>query len=181
MNKQVEQSAAASPSEEFVQLFTRYQRRVYLFILSQIPNPNDAEEVLQESNVVILRKCNQFEMGTNFLAWACSIARFEVLKHHDRNKRDRLSFSNEFLELVEGETVRRDQLTEFRRDALGKCIGKLAEKDRDLLQLRYATGSDGNTVAEKLGRPRNSIYQSLSRIRKSLLDCVNRKLAAETK
>jgi RNA polymerase sigma-70 factor (ECF subfamily) len=180
MNPSAKQSANASPSEEFVQLFTRYQRRVYLFILSQISDATEAEEVLQEANMVILRKCDQFEMGTNFLAWACSVARFEILKYRDRHKRDRHHFSSDFLELVAGETVRRDTLTEVRREALTNCITKLNDSDRELIQLRYATGNDGNTVAEKLGRPRNSIYQSLGRIRKVLLDCVQRTLATET-
>lgn len=168
------------PSEEFVQAFSRHQRKVYLFILSQIPNPGDAEEVLQETNVVILRKCDQFERGTNFLAWACSIARFEVLKYRDRYKRNRLHFSSDFLDLIETEIIRRDELTDRRRDALATCVGKLNEKDQKLIKLRYAPGSDGQSVAEAIGRPRNSVYQSLSRIRKVLLECVNRQLGAET-
>lgn len=179
-NTPEQQSEASKPSEEFVQLFTKHQRRVYLFILGQIPNPGDAEEVLQESNVVILRKCDQFEIGTNFLAWACSVARFEILKYRDRFKRNRLRFSSEFLDLIEGETVRRDELSDSRRDALATCIGKLSDKDRELIQLRYASDGKGQDVAAALGRPRNSVYQSLSRIRKLLLDCVNRSLAIET-
>ncbi len=168
-----------NPTEEFVQLFTRYQRRIYLFILGQVPNPIDAEEVLQETNVVILRKHTQFEMGTNFLAWGCSVARFEILKHRDRYKRDRLHFSNEFLQLVEGETVKREAVSEARREALVGCISKLSETDRELIQLRYSPGNNGHNVAEALGRPANSVYQSLSRIRKALLDCINRRVAAE--
>ena len=129
---------------------------------------------------MILRKCDQFEIGTNFLAWACSVARFEILKYRDRFKRNRLRFSSEFLDLIEGETVRRDELSDSRRDALATCIGKLSEKDRKLIQMRYASDGKGQDVAAALGRPRNSVYQSLSRIRKLLLDCVNRSLAIET-
>lgn len=169
----------SQPTDEFVQLFTRNQRRVYLFILSQVSNPSDAEEILQETNVVILRKCSHFELGTNFLAWACSIARFEILKYRDRFKRDRLHFSNEFLDLVEGETVRRGELSDARRDALSGCIAKLSDSDKKLIRLRYAPGSNGQSVAAAVGRPPNSVYQSLSRIRRVLLECVTRTLTAE--
>ena len=65
---------AAGPREEFIKLFTKYQRRVFLFILSQVPNPVDAEEIHQEANVIIWRKFDRFELGTNFLAWACPAA-----------------------------------------------------------------------------------------------------------
>lgn len=179
MNNAHEQDGS-QPSEEFVQLFTRHQRRVYHFILGQIPNPSDAEEVLQETNVVLLRKSSQFEPGTNFLAWACSVARFEVLKHRDRYKRNRLQFSTDFLDLVQSEVIRRDETSEARRDALVGCVGKLNDKDRKLIKLRYTPGNNGQSVADAVGRPPNSVYQSLSRIRKTLLDCVNRTLAAQS-
>lgn len=162
-----------------MQLFTRHQRRVYLFILSQIPDPAEAEEVLQETNVVILRKFGRFEAGTNFLAWACSIARFEVLKYYDRHKRDRVHFSTEFIRLVEGETVRREELTDARRIALAKCLNGLGEDDRRLIELRYKPGNTGRSVAGQIGRPSNSVYQSLGRIRRALLDCINRRVAAQ--
>jgi len=47
-----------------------------------------------------------------------------------------------------------------------------------LIQARYAPGENGLKVAEKLGRPTNSVYQSIGRIRKTLFDCVNRRLAS---
>ena len=47
--------SSLAPKEEFIKLFTRYQRRVFLFILSQVPNPVDAEEIHQETNVIIWR------------------------------------------------------------------------------------------------------------------------------
>ena len=179
MSKQPsEQATRAAPDAEFVQLFTRYQRRIYLFILGQVSNPVDAEEILQEANVVMLRKSDQFEIGTNFFAWACSVARFEILKYRDRFKRDRLHFSNEFLQLVEGETVKREAMSELRREALARCINKLSQPDRELIQLRYKPGNNGQSVAKTLDRPANSVYQSLSRIRKALMECITRRLAS---
>lgn len=59
----------AVPTEEFVQLFSRSQRRLFLHILAQVSNPADAEEILQDTNVVIWSKFEQFQQGTNFIAW----------------------------------------------------------------------------------------------------------------
>ena len=80
------ESSVSAPREEFIKLFTRYQRRVFLFILSQVPSPVDAEEIHQETNVIIWRKFDRFELGTNFLAWACQIANYEVLKYRSRQR-----------------------------------------------------------------------------------------------
>jgi RNA polymerase sigma-70 factor, ECF subfamily len=172
-------ASAAGPDPEFVQLFTRSQRSLYLFILSQVPNSVDAEEILQETNLVIWRKMDRFQPGTSFPAWSSQIALLEVLKFRERRQRDRLRFSDEFVERVAEEAkVATDRLEERQR-ALVHCLGKLRKDDRELLEQRYAPGTNGLGLAERLGRPVNSVYQSLGRIRRALIECVNRRLAAE--
>lgn len=168
----------ASPGGEFVQLFTKHQRRLYLYILAQVPNPVDAEEILQEANIVVWRKFDRFEPGTNFFAWSCRIANYEVLKYRDRRRRDRLRFSNEFVELVAREFAENTDHEVDKRNALLGCLSKLRPKDRELVRQRYASGENGNSLAELLGRPVNSVYQSLGRIRKTLLECMKRRMAA---
>ena len=70
----------SAPGEDFVRLFTQAQRPLYLFILPLVHTTADADEVLQETNVVMLSKWIQFELGTNFLAWCRTIARLEVFR-----------------------------------------------------------------------------------------------------
>jgi RNA polymerase sigma-70 factor, ECF subfamily len=170
---------ATPPGDEFVQLFTRHQRPLYLQILAQVPNPVDAEEILQETNVAIWRKCDRFQLGTNFFAWASRIATYEVLRFRQRRSRDRLLFSDRFIEQIAEETQADNEHLELRRKALLACLRKLRPQDRELLERRYAPGENGKSVAERLGRPVNSVYQSLGRIRRTLLDCITRRLAAE--
>jgi RNA polymerase sigma-70 factor (ECF subfamily) len=166
------------PSEEFVQLFTRTQRRLYLTILAQVPRPDDAEEILQNANVIIWSKYHQFEAGTNFFAWAARIATYEVLKYRQKHARDRLQFSEEFVKSVAVEMADDSPQLDQRRQALARCMNKLRPKDRELIRLRYSDGARGKTVARHIGRPVNSVYQSLGRIRRALLNCVNRQLNA---
>lgn len=165
------------PSEEFVQLFTRHQRPLYLFLLSQCPNPIEAEEILQETNVIIWKKYAQFEVGTNFFAWTCKIARFEFLKHRERRTRERIVFSDEFVSMVADEVEERSVTLEQRREALIECLRKLNDKDRQLIEKRYSPGESGKSVAQFLNRPANAVYQSLSRIRRTLHTCVTRRMA----
>ena len=171
--------SAADPREEFIKLFTKFQRRVFLFILSQVPNPVDAEEIHQETNVIIWRKFDRFELGTNFLAWACQIASYEVLKYRERQRRDRHLFSDEFVRQVASDAIEQADELEQRRQHLAVCLSKLRNEDRELIQQRYSAGESGKSVAELIGRPINSVYQSLSRIRRTLLECVNRQVQAQ--
>jgi RNA polymerase sigma-70 factor, ECF subfamily len=170
---------AAATGTEFVQLFTHHQRRLFLYILSQVSNPIDAEEVLQETNVVIWSKSGQFREGTNFLAWVSQIANFEVMKFRAKRKRDKLYFSDDFLETVSRDALERVDEFEFRRAALVECLAKLRPKDRELIQLRYSPGECGKRLAEDLGRPANSVYQTLGRIRRTLMECIQRRVANE--
>lgn len=166
------------PSEEFIQLFTRAQRPIYLFILSQTADVQAAEEILQETNLVIWAKCRQFQDDTNFAAWTRQIATYEILKWRQRQRRDKLSFSDDFLKAVAEEVETRSPLQDQRRNALEECMQKLQEHDRILIERRYQPGVTGKELARDLGRPANSVYQSLSRIRRVLLECIERQLTA---
>jgi RNA polymerase sigma-70 factor, ECF subfamily len=170
-------AAAPRPDDEFVQLFTRHQRRLFLYILAQIPNAVEAEEILQETNLVIWKKCDQFQPGTHFFAWSSRIARLEVLKWLERRQRDRSRFRPELVELIAAEALDDPGDHDERRKALATCLGKLSPRDRQLIERRYAPGASGKSLAEQLGRPANSVYQSLGRIRRALLECITRRLA----
>lgn len=172
-----ETSSTRLPDAEFIKEFTRHQRQVFLYILSQISNPLESEEILQETNLVIWNKFDQFEPGTNFKAWACQIARYEVLKYLDRRRRDKHYFSDELMEQIAEESFEDSLEWEFRREGLAHCMQKLKPKDRELIQQRYAPGKNGRYVADELGRPMNSVYQSLGRIRRNLLECIQRYLS----
>ncbi len=162
------------PSSEFIQQFTRSQRQLFLRILRLIPNPFDAEEVLQETNLVVWRKAADFTAGSNFLAWAGRIAHYEVLKFRERKHRDLLTFSDRFVEALAVDQEYDSQGSEERRLQLARCLAQLREQDRELIRRRYTPGETGKSLAEAIGRPANAVYQSLSRIRRTLLECLTR-------
>lgn len=175
---EAEQSSSTLPDAAFIKDFTRYQRPVFLYILSQIANPVEAEEILQETNIVIWKKFESYQPGTNFLAWACQIARYEVLKHLDRHRRDKHYFNDDLMEQLAEEALDSADEWEMRREALSACLQKLRAKDRELIQKRYSPDETGQNLGDETGRPMNSIYQSLGRIRRSLHECIQRYLTA---
>lgn len=169
---------STGPSEEFVRLFTQAQRSLYLFILPLVRTSADAEEVLQETNIVILSKWAQFEPGTNFLAWCRAIARLEVFRFR-RSRHHKLQLLGDDVINVLSRRIEEQPVDlERRRSALSECISKLREADQELIRRRYAPGVSGDDVANQLGRPANSVYQSLGRIRRVLVECVRRQMAS---
>jgi len=168
-------------TEEFTRLLAKHQSRIYSYIYTIMPNSADADEVFQETSVVLWRKFEEYRPDTNFFQWAARIAYFKVLSHRKKQKRSRLVGSDEFIELVAADMeMHADQYLDRER-ALANCIAKLREKDRDLINRRYAPNGTVKVVAEQLGRPSKSIYAALGRIRRALLECVDRTLIAESR
>jgi len=166
--------------DEFLRLYSRHYTHLQAFVLSIVPNWNDAEEILQESSTVLWEKFDQFQQGTNFLGWACRIARFECYRHLRGRKREHLLFSESFANLVASETVHMADELDRRREALAQCVAKLKESERELLRLRYEKGYSGSETASRVGRSIHAIYKSMKIIRNKLYQCVQNQLGLET-
>jgi RNA polymerase sigma-70 factor (ECF subfamily) len=169
--------AADDKADRFVRLLAANQRRLFLYVMSLVPHWADAEEVLQETNLVLWREFDTFRPGTNFAAWACRVALNQVLAWRKRRQRDRLEFSDAFLEAVAAETEAAADALEDRCEALAGCIAKLPAHHRDMLRLRYGENRGIEAIADQLQRTTEAVYRALSRIRHALHECVNRTLA----
>ena len=165
--------------EQFIRLFTQHESGLRAFVRSLLPGREHADEILQETCVVLWRKFAEFDKGSNFLAWACTIARFEVLKYRRRLARDRHVFNVELLELLADEAASEMDRRVQELQALEPCIQRLKLRQRELVTACYAPGISIKDVAEGLGRSATSLYKALDRIRGALLECIERSLAQE--
>jgi len=173
--------AGGLEEDAFVNLLIEWQRRLYAFILTLVPNFSDADDVLQETNAVLLRKRHDFVAGTDFGAWVCQVAYYEVLNYRKRQGRNgRCAMLDEsLLEELASEAAKRVTGQEARLTALGQCLERLSAKDRELIHQRYRLNCSAEEIAEKTGRTAGAIRQVLYRIRGDLLRCIERRLARE--
>src|SRR5918996_655950 len=107
--------------EEFARLFSRNARRIYGFIMTLVFSHHDAEEVFQNTSVVLWNKFGEFQPGTNFFAWASRIAYFEVLSLMKQQRRSR-TISDEALELLANEAAALADESSSRHEALEECL-----------------------------------------------------------
>lgn len=162
---------------EFVRLFSANQRRIQTFIFTLLPDRDQAQDVMQETSVVLWQKFDSFETGTDFTAWAFRIARLEVLSLVRRHQRGRLVFDETLCQQLADEFTGRGAVSENRLRALQACVGRLPEIDRDLLQRRYEEGATIKSVAEAVGRPLQGMYKAMRRIHRTLFECTQRTLS----
>ncbi len=160
--------------EAFVRLMTEHQGRLYAYVLSLLGDPDQANDVLQEANLVLWRNAAEFQIGSNFRAWAFRIAHFQVMACRQRQLRDRLVFDDEMLALLDPAAKAVDETYEDRQQRLTACLETLPEAQRDLLRRRYADGLSLETIAESIRRTANAVAQTLFRVRRTLIDCVTR-------
>lgn len=166
-------------TDEFIRLLTQHQPAVFLFIVSQLPQRADAEEVLQETNLLLWKKFDEYQSGTNFRAWAMQIASFRAKKFIESMGRSKLHFGDQFLDKVAAvadETIHR---VEQRNAALQQCLDELPHKDRQLIELRYLAAGSIASVAAATGRSAEAVYKAIQRARRALHQCIQAKMVAE--
>jgi RNA polymerase sigma-70 factor (ECF subfamily) len=103
----------------------------------------------------------------------------QVLAWRKRRQRERLVFSEAFLEAVAAEVSADAELLEERSHQLAGCIQKLPPHHRELIRLRYSEGNAVETIASEAHRTVDAVYRMLSRIRQALFDCVTHSLGQE--
>ncbi len=164
--------------EEFALQFSRNARRIYGFVMTLVFNYHDAEEVFQNTSVVLWNKFADFEPGSDFFAWASHVAYYEVLNLMKQRRRSR-TFSDEALEVLASEATAISDRSSERYEALEECLGRLAPTDRALLQERYFYQRPPKQIATMQSRSIHSVYRALNRIHALLLNCVQRNLSRE--
>jgi RNA polymerase sigma-70 factor, ECF subfamily len=166
-------------SDELVGLLTPHKNEIFGFIFCMVHSLQDAEDIFQQAVITMWNKFDQFEPGSNFLPWACRIARYKALNFIKSKRRARVYFSEDLIsELAEQEAEQTEAL-EARLRALATCRQKLSSGDQALLALCYGDSGTIRDAAERIGRPVGSVYDSLSRIRRALYLCIERTLAQE--
>jgi len=162
----------------YMQQVVGWQPRLYAFALSLTGNPNEADDVLQNTNLVLLKKREAFRPDADFGAWALQIARFEVQRFRQSSARVRGRFDDVLIEQLATRAGASGGDPGAELKVLRWCMLRLTSSEREMLTLRYG-GSSVGAIAEKWGRSVGSISQTLYRVRGKLAECVKRALNAE--
>jgi RNA polymerase sigma-70 factor (ECF subfamily) len=167
---------------EFAELLRADQTRLFGYIHSLVRDLNDADDLFQQTTLILWKKFADFDRQRSFFSWACGVARLEIANFLRSRGRQRLYFSDDLsLLLIEAQGEITDEELEDRRDALARCVEQLRPRDRELLTECYADASGVHGAADRRGRSPQSIYNSLRRIRRALFECIARTLAQESR
>jgi RNA polymerase sigma-70 factor, ECF subfamily len=168
--------------DQFMDLLMANQGRIFGYIYAAVRNLDDAEELYQQTSIVLWSKFSSYQSGSDFARWAFQAAKYEILHFQRNRRRTAICFSDQALtNLAEVQTSGDNEVRVFEQEILAECVDELSPDDQRLVQLCYGHQHSIKQVANRLQRSAQTLYNSLSRIRHALLDCVHLKLAREQK
>ena len=167
-------------SEEFARLLAGCEKELFSYILALVWNLQDAEDLYQQTAMTLWAKFQEYEQRTDFSHWAFATARLLTLNFQRTQRRYKRFLTSDTATMLAGkQTNLPDAAINDLPDGLIKCMGRLGDSDRNLVQLCYGEDQAIKLVAEEIGRTVQSTYNSLSRIRRSLFDCIRRAMDRE--
>ncbi len=161
-------------SIKFVQLLAQSQSAMFAYAAKLLGDSHEAHNVVQEANLIILKKATDFDPETDFMAWAAKIVYYQVLANIRDRKRQRLVFSEELIARLAQFHVTCD--IDDRRVAMRSCIEELRADQKDLIRRRYFEGESVKAISDTIGKSHGALRKSLMRVRRTLMQCIELKL-----
>lgn len=169
---------ASRSHERFMRLYATHHRELFAYVMALVGDEHQAEEVFQDTSVTLWKQFSQFEPGpgSDFVRWAAMVALNQVRNWRRTRGRDRHVFSESLVEQLAADRMALFEEDQPRREALKLCLEKLRAVDRRLIERCYGESGSFKQIAADLGRPANTVYKALNRIRATLLNCIERAL-----
>ena len=141
---------------------------------------SEAEEIVQEVFLVVSRKAQTWSAGTDFLAWACTVARYETLHFQRTHARRTARLDEDVIELLYATEPVDESAWQHRVEALRRCLGRLAPRAKELVWRRYHGAQMPEQIATGIGWTVNSVRVALTRARGVLRECLEKQLNASS-
>lgn len=168
--------------DEFVSLLARHEQAIRGFVRSLLPSQHDVDDVMQETGLVCWRKFESFQStddSSDFVRWACVIARFEALRYRRNYARDRLVFDEDVIRILAADAESRLNTAEAEREAVAHCLGKLQEPEQRLLLSVHRPGDSIAQIAADTGQKARRLYSKVNVLRDLISECLRTRLAEE--
>jgi RNA polymerase sigma-70 factor, ECF subfamily len=153
--------------------------RIFAYIYAMLPHQADAEDVFQRTSMLLWKKFGQYDGEEGFLAWACTVAHYEVLNFLRTAQRHRLQFDHDLINQIADLRKSGHGESDYRLDALRCCLQGLKGAEREVVEIAYRSEESLREYAESSGAALQTLYNRVSLARRKLLACVKRRVALE--
>ena len=163
---------------KYMEMLMSAHNQLYRYIYSLTGKVDQAEDILQETNLKLWQLRDEFDHSRDFLPWACKVAYNQVRAARKKIQRERLVFQDdEVLHTIAMDQIERMSQADDRSEALEVCIDKLPPKHKSLVDKYYRSGFTMEEVGMALDKSSGTIAVALHRIRTALAECIKERMA----
>jgi RNA polymerase sigma factor (sigma-70 family) len=158
------------------ELFKKLSDRFKYFLRHKIDSGLDVEEVAQETMLTISEKIEALEIESSFAAWAYQVLEFKLARYYRDKRTAARKFAYDGGMQDAPEPAVPDATPSLKRRLL-ECLKKVSGANRifaRILNLQYQ-GFETSEICGKLNVTRSNAYIILSRARRALKECLDRK------
>lgn len=162
----------------------RSQHRIYRFIMTLVPDADEADDLLQQVSMTLWQRWDDFDPDqAQFIQWALGVARNHVRNYIRTRvrKKKHVVFDEALVEELADVRIEEEQHFEEQREALNVCLKRLSAPNRALVENFYNRTASVGEIARSYGISGRSLNRYVSRIRQTLLDCILRSLALKVR
>lgn len=169
-------------SDKFLGLLLPNQKKIMAYILSNVPHYAAAEDILQNTISILWKKYDAYVPETNFMMWAISVARYEIMTYYRKCQKDeKLVFNEALRQMLERESAFRSPHLDDRLNALQACVKKLSHDQSKLIKLRYEQELSFSKIGEQMGISSAAVFKKVSLIHSRLVQCIRLTLSGGAK
>lgn len=167
-------------SQMFIKLFEADKNRLYAYIYAYMMDKTAADDIFQETSMVLWRNIEKFQPGTSFSKWANGIAFNRVREYRYAHKKYVLGFNDDFLqefsEDISINDTKQSKKQERKWGYLEQCCTQLPAPLQNIYQSFYVKNIKAQQLADETGRSIYAIRKAIRKLRQKLYDCVEDKL-----
>jgi RNA polymerase sigma-70 factor (ECF subfamily) len=166
--------------QAFESVIDAYVRRLRTFVALNAPFSDMIDEIAHETFVYAFQNIHKFETGTSLFAWFRAIAKNLIRSEIQRRTRER-SNKSKYVEqqLLTFSDSQNDNKTSQKMDYLDECLGRISNRMRRLLDMKYKNSLSRDEIAVALKQSPSWVGTTLFRIRNQLKDCIELKRIKE--
>lgn len=166
--------ARKGSGEAFGQLYDRFADQVYAFVLRQVGNPADAEDITAGVFLDAMQQIGRFRWrGAGFAAWLFSIARHDVLDYFRKRGRTReAELTEETLLQPSATRVEEQVAATWEADELRRAVSSLSLDQQQVVLLKLLMNFSNRQIGAVLGKSEGAVkalqHRALRALREAL-------------
>jgi RNA polymerase sigma-70 factor (ECF subfamily) len=174
----------AGDKDAFREVIAACEAHLRLIVAAILPQVGAVDDVVQKTLVVGFFRLDQYELGTSFMAWITTIARYQALNERRRWLAER-SFKERLRadQRLEQTLHHGDEVAAFAHEGLGEkldaCLAGLRQQVADIVRAHYLEEQRIEDIAARYGRSNDWVHLVLHRARKALKVCLMSKLRSD--